>query len=323
MQLLSGDGRGGFAPTLRVGLPGTLTAFTTGEINRRDGLMDVVIGARGLIGQAGAQILVFEGPGGALKAEPEVFNLPETATSLALGFLDEHYAGNLAVAAEHELHIIYGRDRKLSLDAREKATVPIARRDKRRFGFRIRSLTIGDFVSDSRSDLALLSDDGSVHLLSENATEPVTGGKAGHELDEFLTTILSNGTPGNGPLELSRVTISGSTKDDLLIRDTEQVQLRLFAQGRSNEGANKGPTTTLDVEGEPAAVLPMRLDADALNDLLILRTGNTKPAVVLTQEQKADPGGTFRIAGTFASLLRSPSTAAPLRRQRQRRILLP
>src|SRR2546428_11805024 len=43
LYLLSGDGHRGFALTREIPLPGVITAMTTGEINRRDGLDDVVV----------------------------------------------------------------------------------------------------------------------------------------------------------------------------------------------------------------------------------------------------------------------------------------
>jgi hypothetical protein len=84
LYLLTGDGRGGFPSIREIALPGVVTALTTGEINRADGLTDVVIG---VTGEHGSQVLVFEGPGGALRAEPEVFELRMAASSLALGQL--------------------------------------------------------------------------------------------------------------------------------------------------------------------------------------------------------------------------------------------
>ena len=89
-----------------------MTALVAGEINRRDGLMDLAVG---VVGPDGSQVLVFEGPNGALRREPETFAIPAEVAGLAIGQLDDHYAMDLAVAAGHELLIVHGRDRKLSL----------------------------------------------------------------------------------------------------------------------------------------------------------------------------------------------------------------
>ncbi|HET9787320.1 MAG TPA: VCBS repeat-containing protein, partial [Pyrinomonadaceae bacterium] len=63
LSVLSGDGRGNFGETKKIGLPGTVTAVITGEINRADGLTDVIVAING---ESGPQTLVFEGPSGAL-----------------------------------------------------------------------------------------------------------------------------------------------------------------------------------------------------------------------------------------------------------------
>src|SRR5438105_3596369 len=77
LYLLRGDGRGGLSQASTINLSGPVTAMVVGEINRADGLMDVVVG---VISSSGPQALVFEGPVGALRATPEVFPLPAAAS---------------------------------------------------------------------------------------------------------------------------------------------------------------------------------------------------------------------------------------------------
>ena len=57
-----GDGLGSFSPSSVIRLPGQLTALTSGEVNRRDGLADVVAAVQTL---NGSQLLIFEDPAGA------------------------------------------------------------------------------------------------------------------------------------------------------------------------------------------------------------------------------------------------------------------
>ena len=54
--LLRGDGRGNLLAPERVELPGALTAFTTGEVNRSDGLTDIVVGVERRRGRGGARL---------------------------------------------------------------------------------------------------------------------------------------------------------------------------------------------------------------------------------------------------------------------------
>src|SRR5207237_8497582 len=100
LYFLLGDGNGRFADAKEVVLKGSITAFVTGEINRADGLTDIVVA----IGYGGrAQALVFEGPEGAMRAMPETFDLPAEATALVLGQLDGRPENDLAVAAGTDL----------------------------------------------------------------------------------------------------------------------------------------------------------------------------------------------------------------------------
>ena len=109
LLLLSGNGRGRIGPAKRVELPGRVTALVTGEMNRADGLTDIIVG---ITGPTGPKVLVFQSPEGALRGRPESITLPAEATALALGELDEDFA-DLAVAAGRDLLIVHGRDRKL------------------------------------------------------------------------------------------------------------------------------------------------------------------------------------------------------------------
>ena len=168
LHFLSGDGKGSFAPEKEVSLDGNLTAFTTGEINRRDGLTDIVVGVDR---EAGARVLVFEGPDGAMRASPESFRVPDVVTSLALGQLDQDYAMDLAVASGTTLLVVHGRDRKLTLPAKDGAAVLSARVNERAFPFALRTVVVGDFGDAATSDLAVLGDDGTVRVLSSGGME--------------------------------------------------------------------------------------------------------------------------------------------------------
>src|SRR5207244_3239600 len=52
-------------------------------------------------------------------------------------------------------------------------------------------------------------------------------------------------------------------------------------------------TTSLDVEGKPVALLPMRLNTDATSDLVLLIAGQSVPTVALT-----GVGMTFTVTNT-------------------------
>lgn len=165
IYFLLGDGHGNIVPANPVQLNGQVTALATGEINRRDGLMDLVLAIEGT---NGPQLLVFEGPEGAIKAQPETFSLPAPANHLALGQLDNEYPIDLAISADRSLLIIHGRDRRLTLDSKQQAEVPSARIETRSFQAAIVSIAIGDFVGNQQSSIATLTDDGTLQVLSRS-----------------------------------------------------------------------------------------------------------------------------------------------------------
>jgi FG-GAP-like repeat len=284
LYLLSGDGNGDLRETKRIDLPGGVTAMVVGEINRRDGLDDIVVA---ISGTQGAKVLVFEGPGGAMSATPETLDIPAQATSLALGQLNDSYELDLAVAAGHELIIVRGHDSKLSLDAGEKG-IRSARITKRFLPYEIRSLVIGDFTASHSPDIALLSTDGTLHLLSR--AKSVT--KAAMWKSEVLARGVSS--------EASQLTSTKAPADYLVTGDPVSNQLQILApniqQGRASAAGTETASyrsTSLELRGKPSAVLPMRLNGDALSDLVILRSDRSAPSVLVTAAQS-----TFVVANT-------------------------
>ncbi|HKQ08563.1 MAG TPA: hypothetical protein VJ464_25805 [Blastocatellia bacterium] len=91
-------------------------------------------------------------------------------------------------------------------------------------------------------------------------------------------------------------------KESIIVLDRENQQIVLLeetplgqqAWSQPRAGNSPGLTSvTLGVEGQPSAVLPMRLSGDALSDLIIMRSGRTAPTVVFTL-----PLSTFVVTNT-------------------------
>ncbi len=303
LYVLSGDGRGGFHPARAMNLPGRLTALAAGEINRADGLTDIAVGVEG---GDGPNLLVFEGPQGAFNSKPEVFQLRAEATALALGQLDDDYSLDLAVGAGSELLVLHGRDRKLSLDTTRRSEVQPAIISRQWLSFRVQSLAVGNFAGNDRTDIAVLSEDGKVCVLErtqdgsptrkpeESDCKGVTGRNGDAETRNppwRESSALS--LPGSprisgfaAPCLLVAARVSSLPTDDLVVLDRSNDQLHILTsdaetQRRNNQAIPSTLTSvrslrvsaSLDVEGEPMAVVPMRLNTDALNDLVILRAG--------------------------------------------------
>ncbi|MGH9939103.1 MAG: FG-GAP repeat domain-containing protein, partial [Blastocatellia bacterium] len=306
---LSGDGRGGFAEAQVVALPGRVTALLIGEVNRADGLADVIVGVNGA---AGPQLLVFEGAEGALRRAPEIFELPAAASGFALGHFDDDGMIDLAAPAGERLLLIHGRDRRLSLDRDQQAAVPPAQIDGRVFPAPITTVAAGDFAGDPRVDLALLTADGAAQVL-EN--QPAASAGAGADASRARAKPIERWTakeiyrplnaqplqsgPAIAPL-LFAARLSSSPHDQLILGDDSSRRLFILngendAHGRLalNHSKISEGVAALELSGEPLAILPLRLNSDALSDLAILQTG----ASALTLAPTA-PQATFTVTNT-------------------------
>jgi hypothetical protein len=284
-----GDGRGNLSAPRQVDLPGRVTALVTGEINRADGLTDIVVGVSGV---DGPKALVFEAPDGALRANPEVFPLAAEASALALGQFDDDFPMDLAVASGRELMIVRGQAQRLSPNKTKQAKAGEAVIDRRSFPFAIKSLVIGDFSGNQRNDIALLSNDGVVHLLNRPAAVSTRRGQKSLRVQEWQDKTL----PGAWPQArlLNRARVSSLPADNVVVIDSSNRRLQILTDDRVRRSIQASSITeSLGVEGEPVAVLPMRLNADALSDLVILRSGQVTPSVTITA-----PAMTFPVINT-------------------------
>jgi CSLREA domain-containing protein len=285
---LRGDGRGGVHERHERELPGSVTALAVGEINRADGLMDIVVG---ITGPEGPRVLIFEGPNGALRHEPEEISLPEEATALALGPLDEHDESDLAIAAGHHLLVVHGRDR---YSPSERRTLRI---DQQVLPFRIVALALGDFRAEGEHDMeiAVLGEDGALRVLARDPLLQTHGMSASwtmiadHPIEGFSTNISSRSSGRS--LLLVRARVSSAPTDDVLVLDPESRRAHVLTSVASvvtstqefGEDSFSLSVRALPLaEGAIVAVLPMRLNADALTDLVVLREGAAEPEGLIT-----------------------------------------
>ncbi|MEN3333031.1 MAG: hypothetical protein V7641_2396 [Blastocatellia bacterium] len=290
LHFLMGDGSGEFGAARQIALPGTVTALLAGDINRRDGLDDLLVA---ISGADGPQALIFEGPQGAFRAPAEVVALPAAATAFALGRFDDDHTIDMAAAAGHDLLVIYGRDRRLTLDARAQAIVPRPIIQRRRLPFAIRALATGDFTGHHADDVAVLSTVGALQIISR-AADP-NHQSASATIAQWQSQSIAGGLTAEAT-QLVRARLSSDAVDSLLITDSAAHQLQIVSGDARIASATHGqatPLATLDVGADVAAVLPMRLNTDALSDLVILKSAAAPLAIVQTQAQS-----TFTVTNT-------------------------
>jgi len=276
IEMLAGDGTGDLRSTDAFDLPGRLTAWASGDLNRRDGLPDLAVAVSG---PAGSELLVLEHPGGAMRAKPESFDLPTAAAAIEIAALDGDHLVDVAVAAGDRLVLISGRDRRLSLDRRLREQVVEAAVAERALSRPVADIVSGRFRGDVTRDLAVLSADGGLAVLV-GGDSPITQWR-----EEKLTEVAT--VPQDG-LQLLRTRTSSRRPDDLLLVEPAMRSLDLVQPNVStvNAVAYAG-RSEVNLDDTPVAVMPMRLNGDALDDLVVLRQGDARPAVALTSAARS------------------------------------
>jgi len=272
VYLIAGDGRGNLGRQRRIELPGRVTVMLAGEINRRDGLEDLVIGIEG---GAGPAALVFEGPRGALRSGPEILAFPDAPAALALGYLDADGSVDLAVGAGRDLWIVHGRDRRLSLDPRRREVVAPAEVDGVTLPAAVSGVAAGDFVPEDgyAEELAVLDASGTLHVLQREQAAlgrgrwlPAVGGPA-----------AGPASVDGGGLALVRARVTGEG-EELLVLDRPAGRMSLLSAAALGGPSPREAAPSL--ETGPVALLPMRLNGDALADLVLLVPDGVGPVFV-------------------------------------------
>lgn len=232
-----------------VPLDGALTALAAGEFDRADGLADVVAGVES---PAGAQLLVFQHYRGAFAEAPETYALPAPATAVVFGSFDTAWPRDLAVAAGSDLLVFSGRSRALAGEPAAPAAV-------RAIATGVPAAGLAAFRAAARTggaqDLAVLGEDGNLRLFPADSSEPGA-------------TVAVPGAKG-----VVAAKVASFAGEDLVLHG-DGVRVLSFS------GAVP-VISTVAVPAAAAAIVPMRLDGDALSDLAILGGGST-PAVSLT-----------------------------------------
>ena len=129
---------------------------------------------------------------------------------------------------------------------------------------------------------------GRLHVLSrpEEVVDKEAGEVAGWSSKRLSAVVR----PGVTQLITARLSSTGG--DDLVIVDLANNQLHVI----TNEIGQLGiAAETMNVAGGAAAVLPTRLSADAMNDLVILRSNQVAPTIVASPQ---GPQSTFTVSTT-------------------------
>ncbi len=270
LSWLGGDGRGALSDARPIALPGALTALVTGDVNRADGLADVIAAVDG---EAGPRLLTFEGPEGAFRGESESTTLRSRATDLALGWLDDDPFLDVAAASGSEVTVVHGRDRKLAAPAAARRAVGAPRTERFSLPGTVAAVATGDFSGDDggRQELAALTRGGELRVLGATPRGP------GATSFAAASGVASRGERPGERARLLRIR-AASPNEQLFVASPDRTRIRAILAGALPDGRAFVP----DLEGgvRPVAALAMRLDRDGLDDLVLLDAGQLAPRVV-------------------------------------------
>jgi FG-GAP-like repeat len=271
--LLPGTRVGEFGAPRRYDMPGQVTALASGEYGRADGLADLAIAVDA--GDA-AQFLVFGDPQGALHGAPEVHALPQAATEISLADLDGDLDRDASALAGSEIVVVRGRDRKLTWPEAQRSAVPPAVVERHALGADARGFAIGRVIEPGRNGLVWLDGEGRAGLARGGAPGRIETRSAERSADFVLVAGLS-----------------GSEGQDVVLIEREARRLRV----RRLDGGEE----TIGLPGRPIGAVALRLNADAVDDLVVLQEPPEAPIVVLL----STPITVFLVTNTNATGLGS------------------
>ena len=259
--LIRGDGSGGFRPAESRTLPGRLTVLAAADIDLPDGLPELIVGLDGDRGKRG--LLLVESLCGAWPAVPEFIPSAEVVTDIATGHIDRRPGVDLLAAAGDEVLLISGR--RAGRGDGNARTI-------RRIAFPASRVAVVNLIpsEDYRPELALLSGDGILRILSDE----------GRLLDQRRVGDAA------APNALAPGRLSSLAGSDLVLATTEGIDL-LIPSAVPKElpvpvhTAFKPWMVRIHPDPQIRAVVLMRLNEDALSDIVYLEAGDPTPKVII------------------------------------------
>ncbi len=252
LLVLGGDGRGGFADPTTLVLSGELVDLAAGEVNRPDGVSDLVALVRSV---RGVRLEVFEAGDGALRATPEEIPMPFDGKFLALGLLDSDRWVDVAIVGSAELAVVRGRDRRIGHSESVRLAVPAATVEQLQLGFDgVVAVAFGSFGGrNDRGQIALGSADGVVRFLEI--------GEPGAPLVREARSVAVGAA---GRLVVAEVS-AASNGDDLLVLSEEE--RAVFVMETASAGRDR--PIRFDLDSSPAAVVARPSPLGRLRDLIV------------------------------------------------------
>jgi CSLREA domain-containing protein len=221
VRVLEGDGNGNFPTEASIELDGTLTALAVADVNRRDGIADLIVAVDTA---AGAKLEIYESPSGALAATPESVPLLSSAHALAAGAFRAGNVSDVVAACDDALVVVAGRDRRLHTPG---AQVDPARATARKLDAPAISLAVGRWLApeDGKLDLALLTTDGALTVL-----RPFDDAQTG-------VTIRRTHSIAGPNARIAVAATPDGWRDQVVVLDPDSGRIQAFESDRSTPSA--------------------------------------------------------------------------------------
>jgi hypothetical protein len=280
LYLLAGDGRGNLLTPQVVPVLGQVRAFAVTD----DGHVAVSMDS-----PKGSQLAIFAPSSLGLTAGA-TYELPTSGDSVAWGNLGGGM--DVAVGAGSNVVLVYGA---LTSNAQaEMVSLP----------FNVQAVALGDFIWDqeARQEIAVLGDDGSIHILQHGTlnTAPLTAAqipgrrtamRARSKQPSNPTALgvwsvakqLSySGSAPSGPVSPSAFNsphVAASSTHDLMVLDAGQSQLHIL----DTSGKTASPSADISFSGTPVAALALPQKIDAGRDIVVLTSSQSAPMLVTSK----------------------------------------
>lgn len=256
LLVISGDGQGGLHPTQRVDLPGLVRTVAVSQLSLATGSASLAIA---LQGSDGDELLFLSHSQKVGVSDFQRMKLPGTVTACTFGQLTQTSTADLIVAVGNQL---------VSFQEKNLLTGNEFNADQiQSFPFVTKAIATGRFHQNQPPQVALLTDQGQLMVGAVGSSD------------------FSSRGQWTGATSLVTARVSSTGSDDLVVLDQAN-QLHIVLDQASESVAKRtiSPVApvTFDTQRTPVAVLPMRLNVDGLNDLVILKAGDPQPAVALT-----------------------------------------
>lgn len=201
--LIFGGGYGAFSQPVSFPVGGRITAVATGEIGRKDQVIDLAVAYQN---KEGSFVAIYEHPEGTFRVKPDVFRVPSPVNSIAIGKLDTDAYNDVALASGNQLTLVHGRGNPYPIDWVRESNIerPRAVTQTRQMPFQIADMVAGHFGERYGESLMMLGIDGRLVHLEADRSAAITIERR-LKPEEFAKTEAPKFLPVDGDIAQVRV----------------------------------------------------------------------------------------------------------------------